>query len=500
MTQIHKTDSDNNNLPIFFVFNFLFLCLLPFALIAQNTLTLVDCIRSAQEQSHEAKHAKNNFLDAYYQYKLYKKSYLPTISLSGILPAFNRSISKITLPDGSEKFVSQSSGNYSASISITQPIPFIGGQFFISTGLQRLDIYKDSTTTSYLANLINIGVRQPFSFYNPFKWQRKIEPIYYSEAKQIFIETLENAALQAIELYFSYLKTQTNYEIFSLNKSNTDTLLQIAKERYGAGKITEDEVLQIEVNMLNLTFQIEQLQNTLKDKQSVLCNYINIPISTYNLEIPATLPVSAINSEQACEMSIVNSSQELAHKRRLLEAKREVAKAKSENGISVDLYASFGLSQSSILLKQAYKTPLDQEQITLNLNIPILNWGVAQIKKKKAELKFSEVSLNIEQERLDSKRLINNTVNQYNIQSTLLLVVKKTMELSQKRYEMSKERYMNGKIGFSDYSLAQNEKDRSQIDYIQVLENNWIKYYEIRKLTLFDFIENKQIEVETLLK
>ena len=61
---------------------------------------------------------------------------------------------------------------------------------------------------------------------------------------------------------------------------------------------------------------------------------------------------------------------------------------------------------------------------------------------------------------------------------------------------MSKERYLSGKIGFLDYSVAQNEKDRSQIDYISVLQKIWTKYYEIRKLTLFDFVENKKVEAE----
>ena len=65
---------------------------------------------------------------------------------------------------------------------------------------------------------------------------------------------------------------------------------------------------------------------------------------------------------------------------------------------------------------------------------------------------------------------------------------------------MSKERYLGGKIGFLDYAVAQNEKDRSQMDYIQTLQKSWKKYYEIRKITLFDFVENKQIEADILYK
>jgi outer membrane protein TolC len=63
---------------------------------------------------------------------------------------------------------------------------------------------------------------------------------------------------------------------------------------------------------------------------------------------------------------------------------------------------------------------------------------------------------------------------------------------------MARERFMAGKTDFLDYSVAQNEKDRSQIDFIQVLQKNWQKYYEIRKITLFDFLENRKIEVKVM--
>ena len=477
----------------FILFSFLLFCFLPSASIAQTTLTLKDCIRIAQEQSPEAKHAKNDYLDAWYKFKLYKKSYLPTLSFSGTLPDFNVSFSEINPTDG---FLLQTFGNYFGSLTLTQPIPFMGGQFFATTGLQRLDMYEDGTVTSYLANIINIGFCQPFSFFNSYKWERKIEPLYYKEAKQVFIEALENIAIQTIVLYFSILEMQTGLALNLQNKVNTDTLFLIVKERYALGKITEDEVLQIEVNLLNLNFLIEELQNTLQDQQAALADFLNIPNTQFNLYIPETLDIVIINREQAYEHAIINGSQEITHQRLLLEAQREVAHAKSENGFSVDLDVFFGLSQNAPRLKDAYKKPFNQEQVMLTLNIPILDWGTAKIKRKRAELQLSNVSLTIDQEKQTFKRQINNTVSQYNIQATQLQVIQKTSELSQKRYEMSKERYLGGKIGFLDYSVAQNEKDRSQIDYIQTLQKIWTKYYEIRKLTLFDFIENKQIETE----
>ncbi|MDL2313337.1 TolC family protein, partial [Bacteroidales bacterium OttesenSCG-928-B11] len=455
-------------------------------LAAQTTLSLDSCIALAQSRSAEAKHALHDYQIASYDYSIYRKSLLPQISLSGELPMFNRTISKITMPDGTEAFVAQSVGNYSGALSINQAIPFTGGQFYVSSGLQRLDLYQDSTTTSYLANLVNVGIRQPIFSYNSYKWQKKIEPVQYKKARRVYVEALENSAVQTVELYFSLLETQVSLALNIQNKANNDTLLFIAKERFALGKITEDELLEVEVNNLNLSIQIEELQNTLKEQQAALADFLGLEtIGEVTLILPPVIGME-VDGEKACQEAMANGTLELDHQQRLLEAQSNVARAKADNGFSIDLYASFGLSQSDALFKNAYQNPLDQEQITLSFTIPILDWGTAKCKRKKAEVSLADVSVSIDQEKLDFRRNLLSTVNQYNLQAYQLRLAEKASELAAKRFEMSKERYAGGKIGFLDYSVAQNEKDNSQITYIQALRKSWQRYYEIRKLTLYD--------------
>ncbi len=85
---------------------------------AQREISLEDCIEIAKKNSFEAQESQNKLLQSTYQYNIYKKSYLPSLSLSGSLPAFNRSISKITLPNGDEAFVAQAAGAYSGTLSV----------------------------------------------------------------------------------------------------------------------------------------------------------------------------------------------------------------------------------------------------------------------------------------------------------------------------------------------------------------------------------------------
>ncbi|MFH1001256.1 MAG: TolC family protein, partial [Bacteroidota bacterium] len=43
------------------------------------------------------------------------------------------------------------------------------------------------------------------------------------------------------------------------------------------------------------------------------------------------------------------------------------------------------------------------------------------------------------------------------------------------------------KISVTDLNIAQTEKDKATISHIRALQTFWRNYFELRKLTLFDF-------------
>ncbi|MDR1758317.1 MAG: TolC family protein [Bacteroidales bacterium] len=455
-----------------------------------------NCIRIARERSAEARTARNNFDIATYDYQLYRRSILPTLSLSGNLPALNRTISKITMPDGSESFVAQSTGNYTATLSIQQPIPFTGGNFYVSSGLQRLDIYHDSTISSYLGNLISVGISQPLVTYNPYKWQRKLAPVQYRKAERDYIEALENASMQVVTFFFNLLETQTSLQIARQNREVTDTLLSMARQKYALGKITEDVVLELEVNRLNLLVQIEELGQTLAEQRQALADYLGIFSDDIGeLQVPDMIDLPSISGEQACREAEYNGTLVLDHAQRKITAESDLARAKADNGFSVDLQAAFGLSKNDELFKNIYRNPLDQEQITLSFNLPLIDWGIARYKRKKAKLALDNINKTIDKEKLDFRRTLQSTVNQYNLQTSQIRLVNKTIDLSSTRYKMSLEKYVSGKIDYLEYSAALSEKNSARVLYIQTLQKHWVKYYEIRKLTLYDFLAERKIEM-----
>ena len=75
-----------------------------------------------------------------------------------------------------------------------------------------------------------------------------------------------------------------------------------------------------------------------------------------------------------------------------------------------------------------------------------------------------------------------------------LTVSKRANEVADKRFFVSKQRYLLGKTLITDLQIAQQEKDRALISYINAYRSFWRSYYDVRKLTHFDFEKNSVID------
>ena len=52
---------------------------------------------------------------------------------------------------------------------------------------------------------------------------------------------------------------------------------------------------------------------------------------------------------------------------------------------------------------------------------------------------------------------------------------------------MSRNRYLIGKILITDLNLALREEAEARRSYVSALRNFWLAYYDLRRLTLYDF-------------
>ena len=77
-------------------------------------------------------------------------------------------------------------------------------------------------------------------------------------------------------------------------------------------------------------------------------------------------------------------------------------------------------------------------------------------------------------------------VMRYNRLPNLLRVATKADTIAQNRFNITKQRFLIGKIGLLDLDKAQGDRDNARMNYWQAIRNSWITYYELRELTLYD--------------
>ena len=80
-----------------------------------------------------------------------------------------------------------------------------------------------------------------------------------------------------------------------------------------------------------------------------------------------------------------------------------------------------------------------------------------------------------------------STVNDFNVQIKILSATKDAIRLSEMVYSEIVERFKLGRDGVKPLMDAMLDRQEAQNKYIQAMQNYWVTYYKLRRLTLFDF-------------
>jgi outer membrane protein TolC len=475
-----------------------FCFLLSFTLHGQRQITLNQAIEIAQKKSPEYKTLINQNQASYWRYRNFKASFLPQLRLDATIPSYSNSIIRQINDQGEDDFVQTNQSRLAGNLSLNQNLALTGGTLSFNSSLERVDLFtNDATRFSVIP--FSINYRQNSLFYNEFKWNKKIEPLIYEEAKKDFIEGMETISLNTTRSFFALLKAQVQMKIAKSNLSNQDTLFQISKGRFKMGKIAENDLLQIELSVLNSRNNVTTNEINIKRTSQNLSRYLDLESENLFLKAPKELSTFTVTVEKALKEAKSNRKAVIEFRRKRLEAEQDVAEVRGSNRLQLRLNANFGVSQQGANFNNLFEDYNQQQNVSVSLGIPILDWGVSKSRRKLVEANKNLINTNIEQDEQEFEQEIYlHTLNWQN-QRSFLETAKKAQEIAIRRYEITKKRFILGKITITDLNLALQEKDRAVLQYLNSLEKFWLDYYILRKLTLFDFLENKKIDAIDLI-
>lgn len=447
-------------------------------------LNLDSAIAIAKEKSVEALVAKNKDIRAYWQYRSFKADQLPEISFQGSLPSYQNNLNTYQQADGSYTYIRNNFLGINGGIQVSQNIPFTGGRVLLKTSLDYIRQLGDNAQNKFMSVPVALTLVQPIFGVNTMKWDRKIEPVRYQEAKKVFEEEMAQVAVSTIVQYFNCLLAMVNFEIAQQNLENATKLYEIAIARHKIGQISSNDVLQLKVQFLQAKASVTNASSSLKAAEFQFSTFLGMRQGTkLELELAKPSAITGLEYEKVRSIALAQNSFAKNILRRQMEAEYRVAVAKGQQR-QINLNVSVGLTGTNERFKEAYQNLGNNQVLELGLSIPILDWGKRKAKVKVAESDKLVIEAQLEQEKIRFDQDIFILVENFNNQAAQLELASEAESLAESRYANALKTFVSGEINILDLNDARSSRNNAKQSHVLEIFNYWKYYYQIETLTL----------------
>lgn len=461
-----------------------------------HVLTLDEAIMLARVQSVDAAVALNELKTAYWEYRTYRAELLPEVNFTATLPSYHKGYNSYQQNDGSYTYVRNNYMQMNGQLSIDQNIWFTGGTLSLNTSLDFLRQMDGSSGNRFMSVPLALTLNQPVFGVNQTKWDRRIEPVRYAEAKAAFLSATEEVTMTTINYFFNLLLARENVAIARQNLENAEKLYEVAKAKRRMGQISENDVLQLQLNVLDARSSLTSNESALKSHMFTLRSFLALGENEELVpEVPDSVPEVRLEYADVLSKALANNSFAQNIRRRQLEADYEVAKAKG-NMREITLFAQVGFTGTDRRFDTAYRRLKDNQVVEIGFKIPILDWGKRRGQVKVAQSNREVTESKLRQESMNFNQNLFVLVEQFNNQQTQLHLADEADKIARKRYHTNVETFLVGKISTLDLNDSQSQKDEARRKHINELFYYWYYYYQLRSLTLWDFAAGTGIEAD----
>jgi outer membrane protein TolC len=212
------------------------------------------------------------------------------------------------------------------------------------------------------------------------------------------------------------------------------------------------------------------------------------------LEIPSRIPDLQVSAQEVLDLAMANNPDVMNQQLTVLNAQANVAQAKAEKGLNANLNLSYGLRNQNPAFNLAYEKPAKQQTVNLGFTLPIVDWGLGRGKYKVARSSLELAQVQSQQAIVDFQANLLLDVEQFNLQAAQVAVAAKSDTVARKMFEVTKQRFLIGKIQVLELNNADTKKDQNRRAWVQSLQDYWNYFFTVRSLALYDFLARKPLE------
>lgn len=461
---------------------------------SQLRLTLAETMARARTGSLEAAVALDELRTAYWGYRSYRAELLPELVFTGTVPAYHKQYSPYMDAEGQYSFVANNYLQLNGQLSVTQNIWLTGGQVSVSSSLDYLRQLSGDVYNRYMSVPVALTLSQPLFAANTVKWDRRIEPVRWAEALATFMTATQDVAVTAIGHYFSLLMAGENLAIARQNLENAERLYAVAVEKREMGQISRNDLLQMELNVIDARSAVTDCESAERSAMFTLRTFLDIDDENVELVpvIPEEAPKVDIPFEEAYAKAMEHNAFAHNQERQRLEADYAVAKARGDMR-SVNVYAQIGYTGTDRDAAGAYRGLRDNQVVEVGLEIPLVDWGKRRGRVKVAESNRRVTESRLRQEARTFRQDLFLLVERYGNQRDQLDLASRADSIAAARYETNVETYMVGRLSTLDLNDSRVTKDEARRAYVNELYLYWLYYYQLRGVTLWDFVSDSEI-------
>lgn len=452
-----------------------------------SVISLQELQELAGQQSPEVDIARSQWQISAYQKKIAEAALKPEIGLTSSLPGITRQIEYLVLDDGTQNFITRSQSFSTANLYVSQAIPQTGGKITMSSGVFHIRNFGQRNTDLWQSTPLLLQLEQPLFQPNQYRWDIRLADLQVEVEYTQYFFAQQQAVLAATEQYFDALLAQVISENAALNQLNNDSILQITRQRYELGKVSESSLLQSQQRLLEAENQFQKASVQLQQASNrILTTLIPDQPRLAPLLIPGKWPAVQMSLIQAEELALSHSTdlQQLALEK--LHQERTRQEVKSENGLQADIIASFGLNQTGANLGDAYRDPIDRQYATVGISLPIWNGGRRAAEFGRMETEAQMIRQKQQSQTNQTLAEVRHLMLSLDQLEQQLLTARTIDELAGQRYTITLERYKNGRVSLQDLFFAQQEKDLTSQTYLYTLREGWINFERLQLLLLTD--------------
>ena len=452
---------------------------------AQN---LQEMITIAKKQSLDATYIEHRRKNAELAYKYYRKDLLPEIKLTSIPMRYSSDVvERYSYDDDRTVYRAQQSLYSATNVMLKQNVGFLGGYVYMESDLRYYRTLQNETS-QFTSVPFRIGYNQNIVGFNPYKWTKKVEKLNLSLNEKETVAGLEGVAVETINRYFAIVILSEQLKQARMKYLTCDSLYQTGVYRSKLGGINNSDLYELKIERNRAETEIVELESKIETEKFSFAKFLQLTDTTlFHFEVPTNVRDINVPLDKAQSLALENSSVILNCRKSKIQNEQAEAKAKAQRYLEASVSVNVGWHQVADNFKGVYKNLLNEQSALINVSIPLVDFG-----RRKTQL--AQIRENIELDIINEQKAADNvidevvgrvsymTINRRKVSSTA-----ETYELAQMFYKEALESYKLGRKTFSKVCEALIRQKMALADYYNAMRDYWVNYYELRRMTLYDF-------------